>query len=92
MVERLICSGGSLRWMPKLPRDLSGAKLRKALLKAGLVEKETSGRGPHRWVLSKPGSAVNISIPDKNPITVGVLRTILSRARLSVDELLALLK
>ena len=78
--------------MPKLPRNLSGARLRRALLKAGLVEKMTSGRGPHRWVLSKPGSPVNISIPDKQPITVGVLRTILRRAELSVDELLRMLE
>ncbi len=57
MVKRLVCPGGSLRWMPKLPRDLFGAKLRKALLKAGLVEKEVERTCP--W---KSGVAAGSSL------------------------------
>ncbi len=73
---------------PKLPRSLSGGDVRRALTKAGF--KEVSQRGSHLKMKHPDGRVV--IIPMHSTIALGTLRSILRQARLTLGELLDLLK
>ncbi|RLC76328.1 MAG: hypothetical protein DRI61_13485 [Chloroflexi bacterium] len=73
--------------MPKLPR-VSGRKVVRALERAGW--EVTRWRGSH-IIMTKPGSIYTLSIPDHREIGPGLLRAILRKAGLSVEEFKELL-
>ncbi len=51
----------------------------------------TRQRGSH-MILTKPGSSVTLSIPDHEEIARGTLRSLISKAGLTVDQFLSGLK
>ena len=74
--------------MTKLPTDLSGRDLVRALERAGFVVKRQ--RGSH-IVLRRENPAARVVVPNHKTVRVGTLRSILHEAGITVDELLALL-
>ena len=74
--------------MAKLPTDLSGRDIRKALERAGFVFRRQ--RGSH-MVLRRDDPYARVVVPDHRRVRTGTLRTILHEAGLTVDELLQLL-
>ena len=74
--------------MTKIPTDLSGRDLVRALSKVGFVVKRQ--RGSH-IILRRDNPAARAVVPDHKTLRVGTLRTILHAAGLSVEELLRLL-
>ena len=74
--------------MAKLPVDLSGRELRKALEQAGFVFRRQ--RGSH-MILRREEPLARVVVPDHRVIRVGTLRQILHDAGLSPDDLLRLL-
>lgn len=73
--------------MSKLPTDLSGRDLVKALQKVGFVVQRQ--RGSHR--LAPRFTACARQVPDHKSIRIGTLRTILREADLTVEQLLELI-
>ncbi len=76
----------------RLPRDLSGRDLAKAL--GGLGYQVTRQKGSHiRLTASPPEGDHHVTIPDHDPLKVGTLSNILkdvaAHVELSRDELLA---
>jgi len=74
--------------MAKLPTDLSGRDLRKALERIGFVC--TRQRGSH-MVLRRDDPAERIVVPAHKRIRPGTLRQILKDAGLTIEQLRALL-
>lgn len=74
--------------MAKLPADLSGQDLRKALQRVGFVL--TRQRGSH-MVLRRDEPRARVVVPDHKTIRPGTLHQILKAAGLTVDDLLRLL-
>jgi predicted RNA binding protein YcfA (HicA-like mRNA interferase family) len=74
--------------MTKIPTDLSGRALVRALEKIGFVVKRQ--RGSH-IILRRDNPPARVVVPDHKNLRVGTLRTILNSAGLTVDELLKLL-
>jgi predicted RNA binding protein YcfA (HicA-like mRNA interferase family) len=74
--------------MTKIPTDLSGRALVRALAKSGFVVKRQ--RGSH-IILRRDNPPARVVVPDHKNLRVGTLRTILNTAGLTVDELLKLL-
>lgn len=74
--------------MTKLPTDLSGRDMVRALGKIGFVVKRQ--RGSH-IVLRRENPAARVVVPDHKILRVGTLRSILHEAGITTDELLALL-
>ena len=72
--------------MPKLPRDLSGARVARALERAGFVE--THRVGSHRTY--RRGSLVT-TVPMHRVVKPGTLHGILRDTALTVDRLLDLI-
>lgn len=77
----------------RLPRDVSGADLVKALRKLGYeVSRQT---GSHVRVTTSKNGAHHLTIPNHNPIKLGTLSSILDdiaeHHRISREELLLLL-
>jgi predicted RNA binding protein YcfA (HicA-like mRNA interferase family) len=74
--------------MTKIPTDLSGRSLVRALEKIGFVVKRQ--RGSH-IILRRGNPPARVVVPDHKSLRVGTLRTILNTAGLTVEELLKLL-
>jgi predicted RNA binding protein YcfA (HicA-like mRNA interferase family) len=74
--------------MTKIPTDLSGRALVRALEKVGFVVKRQ--RGSH-IILRRGNPPGRVVVPDHKNLRVGTLRTILNAAGLTVEELLKLL-
>lgn len=74
----------------KLPRDLSGKDLVKALERAGYVV--TRQTGSHIRLTSGSSDAHHITIPDHSPLRVGTLSAILAdvsaHLKISRDQLI----
>ena len=73
---------------PRLPKDLSGEDVARALEKAGFAR--ISQKGSH-LKLKHPDGRVVI-VPMHRQVAVGTLRSILRQAKLTIEELLELLK
>jgi predicted RNA binding protein YcfA (HicA-like mRNA interferase family) len=74
--------------MMKLPADLSGQDLVRALSRAGFFVARQ--RGSH-IVLRRTDPHARVVVPDHKQVRVGTLRQILSEAGLTVEELMKLL-
>ena len=74
--------------MVKLPTDLSGERLRRALERAGFIC--TRQRGSH-MVLRRNEPFARVVVPHHQRIRPGTLRQILNQAGLTVEELIELL-
>lgn len=74
----------------KLPRDVSGAELTRALVKLGYAP--TRQTGSHIRLTTQHGGEHHVTIPAHDPIKVGTLASILRELcehhKLSRDELL----
>jgi predicted RNA binding protein YcfA (HicA-like mRNA interferase family) len=68
--------------------EVSGARLKRALKRAGFVEVHT--RGSH-CKLRHPASRITVIVPMHNRVRPGTLSSILQHASISVDELRDLL-
>lgn len=75
--------------MNKLPRNVKGKELIRALRKLGFVE--TGGKGSHVRLTHSDGRWTQVAVHPK-PIPQGTLRAILRQAEISVEELLQILK
>jgi predicted RNA binding protein YcfA (HicA-like mRNA interferase family) len=73
--------------MTKIPTDLSGRALVRALEKIGFVVKRQ--RGSH-IILRRDNPPARVVVPDHKNLRIGTLRTILNTAGLTVEELLKL--
>ena len=71
----------------KLPTDVSGQELIKALVRAGFVVNRQ--RGSH-VVLRRANPYARVVVPDHKRIRPGTLRQILTESGLTVEELLEL--
>ena len=74
--------------MTKLPTDLSGQELVKALQRIGFIVQRQ--RGSH-IILRREVPFARVSVPNHKTLRIGTLRTILNEAGLSVEQLLELL-
>jgi len=74
--------------MTKIPTDLSGRSLVRALEKVGFTVKRQ--RGSH-IILRRIDPPARVVVPDHKALRVGTLRSILSSAGMSVEDLLKLL-
>lgn len=74
--------------MPRLPTDLSGRQVRRALERAGFDFRRQ--RGSH-MILRRTDPPARVVVPDHRSIRLGTLRRIINDAGLSVDEFLKLL-
>ena len=74
--------------MTKLPRNVKGKELLKALRKLGFTE--VGKKGSHVRVSNPDGRWTQIAVHPK-PIPQGTLRAILRQADLSIEELLEIL-
>jgi predicted RNA binding protein YcfA (HicA-like mRNA interferase family) len=68
--------------------NISGQEAAKAFEKAGW---QRLGQVGSHLVLVKPGSRVNLSVPQHKELSVGTLRSLIRNAGLTVDEFLKLL-
>lgn len=73
----------------RLPRDLSGQNLRKALERAGFSLRRQ--RGSH-MVLFRADPPSTVVVTDHDVLKVGLLRRILEQAGLTTEALLELLR
>ncbi len=73
--------------MPKLPR-ISGKDAVKAFKKLGW--EVSRQRGSH-IILTKVNSIYSLSVPNKKTLAPGLLRSLISKAELTVDEFIDLL-
>jgi len=69
----------------KLPTDLSGQELVKALLRVGFVVNRQ--RGSH-IVLRRADPYARVVVPDHKQVRPGTLRQILNEAGITVEQLL----
>lgn len=74
--------------MTKIPTDVSGRALVRALENIGFVVKRQ--RGSH-IILRRDDPPARVVVPDHKAIRVGTLRSILTTAGMSVEDLLKLL-
>lgn len=74
--------------MTRLPTDLSGRDLIKALQRIGFVVQRQ--RGSH-IVLRRDSPFARVTVPDHKSLRLGTLRTILREADLTVEQLMELL-
>lgn len=74
--------------MTKLPTDLSGRDLIKALQRIGFVVQRQ--RGSH-VILRRESPFARVSVPNHKILRIGTLRTILQEAQLTVEKLLEIL-
>jgi predicted RNA binding protein YcfA (HicA-like mRNA interferase family) len=74
--------------MTKLPTDLSGSDLIRALQRVGFVVQRQ--RGSH-IVLRRDSPFARLTVPNHKTLRVGTLRTILHEAQLPVEQLIELL-
>jgi predicted RNA binding protein YcfA (HicA-like mRNA interferase family) len=74
--------------MAKLPADLSGRDLRKALERAGVVW--TRQRGSH-MIMRRSQPPARVVVPDHKHLRPGTLHHILADSGLSIEDLLTLL-
>ncbi len=74
--------------MPRLPTDLSGQDVVRALQKVGFAV--TRQRGSH-IVMHRAEPKARVTVPDHRVVRPGTLRQLVSDAGPSVSELLALL-
>jgi predicted RNA binding protein YcfA (HicA-like mRNA interferase family) len=74
--------------MTKLPSDLSGRELIKALQKIGFVVQRQ--RGSH-IILRRGTPHARVVVPDRRSLRLGTLRAILHEAGLTVEQLIELL-
>lgn len=74
--------------MPKLPVDLSGQDLRKALERSGFVV--TRQRGSH-MIMRRDHPRARVVVPDHKAIRAGTLSQILKAAGLTIEQLQKLL-
>jgi predicted RNA binding protein YcfA (HicA-like mRNA interferase family) len=74
--------------MTRLPTDLSGQSLIKALTKIGFVVQRQKGS---HIILRRQSPNARVVVPNHKTLRVGTLRTILNAANLSADELIELL-
>jgi len=72
----------------KLPRELSGSKVVKALKRAGFYIKRRKGS---HVVLRRDDPLAQVVVPDHKSIDTGTLASILDGAGLSVEEFVKLL-
>jgi predicted RNA binding protein YcfA (HicA-like mRNA interferase family) len=72
----------------KLPTDVSGQQLVKALLRVGFVVNRQ--RGSH-IILKRADPYARVVVPDHKQIRIGTLKHILNEAGIPVGELLELL-
>lgn len=75
--------------MTKLPTDLSGREVRKALERAGFVFRRQAGS---HMILRREEPYARAVVPDHKQVRVGTLRRILSDTGLSLEEFLRLLE
>ena len=77
----------------KLPRDVSGAELGKALRALGY--ERTRQRGSHMRYTTQRNGEYHLIIPDHNPMKLGtfhgILKDVATHHRISVEELVRLL-
>ena len=73
--------------MPKLPR-ISGKDAIKVFKKLGW--EVSRQRGSH-IILTKDGSIYSLSVPNKKTLAPGLLRSLINKAELTVDEFINLL-
>jgi predicted RNA binding protein YcfA (HicA-like mRNA interferase family) len=71
----------------KLPTDLSGQDLVKALLRVGFVV--TRQKGSH-MILRRANPHARVVVPDHKRVRPGTLRQILNEAGITVEQLLEL--
>ena len=71
----------------KLPTDISGQELVKALLRAGFVVNRQ--RGSH-IILRRDSPYARVVVPDHKQVRPGTLRQILNEAGMTVEQLLDL--
>jgi predicted RNA binding protein YcfA (HicA-like mRNA interferase family) len=78
----------------KLPRDVGGRQLVKALRRLGYAEMRQ--KGSHIRVTTQQGGEHHEVIPDHNPIKCGtlngILKSVANHHRLTTEELLRLLE
>lgn len=78
----------------KLPRDVSGRQLTKALRKLGYVE--TRQKGSHIRITTERDGEHHEVVPDHHPVKCGtlngILKSIALHHRLTLEELLKLLE
>ena len=78
----------------KLPRDVSGSELGKALRTLGY--ERTRQRGSHMRYTTQRGGEHHVVIPDHNPMKLGtfhgILKDVATHHRISVEELVRLLE
>lgn len=72
---------------PKLPRDVSGRQLIKALVKLGYIETRQKGSHIRLTKIDSKGEH-HVSVPDHSPLKLGTLNGILSdvAAYLQIDR------
>ncbi len=75
--------------MTKLPRELSGKEVVKALQRAGFYVKRQKGS---HIVLRRDNPFAQVVVPDHKSIDTGTLASILDGADLSVEEFIKLTK
>ena len=71
----------------KLPTDLSGRELVRALLRAGFVVSRQKGS---HIILRREAPPDRVMVPDHKRVRPGTLRQILNEAGISVEQLLEL--
>ena len=74
--------------MAKLPSDLSGHEVRRALERAGFVFRRQ--RGSH-MILRRDEPYARVVVPDHQRVRRGTLRKMIYEAGLTVDEFVSLL-
>ena len=75
--------------MARLPR-VSGEEAVQAFVKAGWTLDRLSQR--NHFVLSRPGSPLSLSVPNHKELDRGLLRALIRKAGLTVEEFTKLLK
>ncbi len=75
--------------MTKLPRELSGKEVVKALQRAGFYVKRQKGS---HIVLRRDNPFAQVVVPDHKSIDTGTLASILDGADLSVEDFIKLIK
>jgi len=75
--------------VPRLPR-ISGEEAVKAFVRAGWTLDRLSQR--NHFVLSRPGSPYSLSVPNHKELDRGLLRSLIRKASLTVEEFVRLLK
>lgn len=74
---------------PKLPTDLTGQEVRKALERRGFVFRRQKGSHIVMASIDPPGRVV---VPDHKAVRTGTLRQIISYAGLTVEDFLAAIR